>query len=763
MRLVHVPVAVVADVAAVQEVRLEPEVSAVVHVLVEIAQPAGAGSVRVRTQLGLDVAGAVEGAQTLELSALPERAEGEDRSEEGDAASARFRGCRMWNMFASEDCMTSCRFSGSVQVQEPKLWWPNGMGDQPLYKLQVSVLADGTDGTADVVDERTEQIGLRQLELIREPAPPLEMCAAPGGSESEGTNAGEADEHGTSDASAEKESFVFMVNGRRFFVKGANFIPVRVHYHQADSGDYDQTVLSARQAHMNMLRVWGGGFYEQRAFYNACDRFGILVWHDFMFSCSLYPGDLEFLESCRVEARYQVSRLRNRASMALWCGNNELEQVPHDILKTPVTQEAYESLFYGILPKVLREDPGGVQYWPSSPHNPAGYGKGFNNPIAGDTHFWDVWHARKPVSSYLRHKSRFCSEFGMQSFLSEAGARAFAGNERWALNPFGPIMEAHQKNASGNLIIQEYCQRLFRAPRDYSAMAYQSQLNQLVCMRTGVEHFRRNWPYCAGALYWQLNDCWPCSSWSSLEYGGNWKALHYGATRFFAPLLVSLVHHGEESVGVCNMTSFSVRTGLFSIFATYDGLQRELPVQLKWSVLDVRTGKSSDSGEEDYVLQRDSSRKLTSVRVDTSCDSPRNPKRVILRVDLKSFCGSFHSSSTGWLCSPRLCDLKIPEVQYSVSSFECSKGQVKAEIEVQSSSFAPFMELFLAPCATSTNLDGGLPIAYEPPTRLTFSRNFFDVFPGETETVGLLLLQELTESELVSRLRCRTLLDSYME
>lgn len=693
------------------------------------------------------------------------------------------KGAPWWDCYKACPGVASLRFEGALTVNDPKLWWPNGMGEQYLYDVIVEVHVVARPGDAHraslpasesgesggigdgrfvVADAKTVQVGLRKLELILEPMPHLDMHGH--GKEGSGTprrsniNLAEAAE-GIDD---ENESFMFAVNGRRFFAKGANCVPLRVYYAITTGEEYEDLVQSACEANMNMLRVWGGGVYEREEFYDVCDRYGILLWHDFMFACALYPGDEEFVESCKREAQYQVARLRNRACMALWCGNNELEQVPQDIAATEERKAAYERLFYRVLRDVVRQDAGGVPYWPSSPHNPAGYENGFNNPIAGDTHFWDVWHARKPVEAYLAHRSRFCSEFGMQSYLSASGARRFAGNAKGALNTFGRIMEAHQKNASGNLIIQEYCQRLFRMPRDFSAMSYQSQLNQMICMRTGVEHFRRSWPYCAGALYWQLNDCWPCFSWSSLEYGGNWKALHYAAKRFFNPLLVSVVHHGSESVGVCNVVNLDEDTGLFSVFGTFDGTEREIDAVLTWSLVNIQSGAALAREEIGCCLFRDKSGLLSEIDVRT-LGGKLDGREVVMRVELASKCGRWASRATGWLCSPRFCELPDAKVRAAVERFEGGEGECSAVVRVESDVFAPFVEVAVAEAMDDRGANVGSVERYRRPKRVKFSDNYFDVFGGESVAVEVWVGEAMERGAFERMLSCRSLVNSYMD
>ena len=424
--------------------------------------------------------------------------------------------------------------SGEIElaVEQPQLWWPNGLGAQPLYELQTELLhAD------EVLDRQHQRIGLRTIVLDRH-----------------------ADEWG--------ESFQFVVNGVPVFAKGANWIPAHSFVTAVGRADYQNLLSSAAEANMNMLRVWGGGIYEMDDFYDLCDQLGLMVWQDFMFACSLYPGDEQFLALVEQEAAYQVPRLANHACMALWCGNNEIEQMPPEITATPERQAAYEKIFYDILPAAVAAHDPATPYWPSSPHNPEGYQQGHNNERAGDCHFWDVWHARYPVKRYEEMKFRFCSEFGMQSYSSPAVAATFCPPEE--MNVFGPAMENHQKNAAGNQIIFDYVARLYRYPKDYAALAYLSQLNQAYCMKVGIEHFRRSMPRTMGALYWQINDCWPVFSWSSLEFGGRWKALHYAARRFFAPALVSAHVPGDEKAGKGNYIANTIHD--VNIYAVYDGV-----------------------------------------------------------------------------------------------------------------------------------------------------------------------------------------------
>ncbi|MBN1657718.1 MAG: glycoside hydrolase family 2 protein [Anaerolineae bacterium] len=393
-----------------------------------------------------------------------------------------------------------------IVIPDPHLWWPNGYGAQPLYQARVELhQADS------LLDRREYQLGLRSLELRQEP-----------------------DEWG--------RSFTFVVNGVPLFAKGSNWIPADS-FPTRISDDYLANLIrSAAETHQNMLRVWGGGFYEEERFYNLCDRYGILVWQDCIFSCSVYPlDDPDFLENVRVEIVENVRRLRHRASLALWCGNNEMEWGWVEWgWKGPEYADmkaAYDRFFHHTLPAWCAAEDPDTPYWPSSPssatpfENPNGQGQ-------GDAHYWDVWHGRKPFTAYRSQFPRFMSEFGFQALPPLETIRAYAAEPDWNMTSY--IMEQHQKNASGNALMVAQMLDTFRLPNDFESLVYLSMVLQAEGIRYGVEHWRRHTQRVAGTLYWQLNDCWPVASWSSLDYFGRWKALHYAARRFYAPVLLSI-------------------------------------------------------------------------------------------------------------------------------------------------------------------------------------------------------------------------------
>ncbi len=400
----------------------------------------------------------------------------------------------------------------SVKLTKPKLWWPNGMGEQHLVDLRVSL-------AGELVEKR---LGLRTIEVIDE-----------------------NDETG--------RSLWFRVNGRPIFCKGANWIPVDALPQRHTDDVYDELLTSAAAANMNMLRVWGGGQYEREAFYQLCDEKGLLIWHDFMFSCSLYPANPEFLASVRREAEHQVKRLRDHACIALWCGNNEnvgaLNWFPEARKNRDRYLVDYDRLNEGVLGHVVDAHDPTRRFWPSSPCGGRGdYSDCWHDDSRGDMHYWSVWHEGKSFDAYYQVTPRFCSEFGYQSFPSMDTIRSYAPEEEF--NVTAPVMEHHQKNNRGNSLITEMFTRLFRVPEGFDNFIYLSQVQQALAIRMAVEYWRTLRPTCMGTLYWQLNDNWPVCSWASLEYGGKWKLLHYLARRFYAPVLPVVLQLDQESLQI---------------------------------------------------------------------------------------------------------------------------------------------------------------------------------------------------------------------
>ena len=395
----------------------------------------------------------------------------------------------------------------AVGIENPQLWWPNGYGAQPLYGVRVVLSRNGVE-----LDRWERRIGLRTLTVKRE-----------------------KDQWG--------ECFCHCVNGVSIFAMGADYIPEDNLLPRVTPERTRRLLEDAAAAHMNVIRVWGGGYYPDDFFYDICDELGLLVWQDFMFACAVYRLTDAFEESVRAEFVDNIRRLRHHASLALWCGNNEMEGfLAHDMWVTDRRQPAdYIKLFEYIIPKLLKQEDPDTFYWPSSPSSGGNFDDP-QNPDRGDVHYWEVWHGMKPFTDYRNHLFRYVSEFGFQSFPCMATIESFTRPED--RNVFSYVMEKHQRNASANGKIAEYLSQTYRYPSTLDGFVYASQLLQAQAMQYGVEHWRRNRGRCMGTVVWQLNDCWPVVSWASIDYYGRWKALHYYEKRFFAPVLISCQEEG---------------------------------------------------------------------------------------------------------------------------------------------------------------------------------------------------------------------------
>ena len=394
-----------------------------------------------------------------------------------------------------------------IEIRQPKLWYPAGYGEQPLYEFTANVSTAGQNA-----DNRVVKAGLRSIVLDRHP-----------------------DQWG--------RSFQFLVNGIPVFAKGADVIPFDSFPNRVTTANYRSILQSARDANMNMIRHWGGGYYETEEFYNICDELGIMVWQDFMFGNDWQPGTYDFKLNIEAEAEDQVRRLRNHPSIVLWCGNNETESAMawagRDKLPPDVRYQMWQDYlteFSGILPRVVARLASETPYWPSS--SSADYEPVSDHYESGDQHDWSVWHGRVPFTDYEKHHWRFVSEYGFQSFPEMRTVESFTQPED-RTGIFTAVMLAHQKNNEGNSIIHDYTAKDYPEPKDFASFLYVSQVLQAEGIKVGAEHFRRSRPETMGSIFWQLNDCWPVASWSSIDYNGRWKALQYYARRFYAPILVS--------------------------------------------------------------------------------------------------------------------------------------------------------------------------------------------------------------------------------
>lgn len=404
-----------------------------------------------------------------------------------------------------------------IAIQNPQLWWPNGLGKQPLYRVTVR-LATG--------DTRMWRIGLRTMTVSRE-----------------------KDEWG--------EEFCHVVNGVKVFAMGADYIPEDNILARVTPERTRRLLEDCKAANFNAIRVWGGGYYPDDAFYDICDELGLLVWQDLMYACAFYDLTPDFERSIRVETQQNVARLRHHASLALICGNNEMEMFMAGANSALINHRTWEfvptyphhitdyvKMFEYILPAIVKETAPQTYWWPASPSS----GGNFDTPNdenRGDNHYWDVWHGEKPFTEYRKFFFRYASEFGFQSFPCLKSVEQFTlPDDR---NIFSRVMERHQRNQAANGKILSYLSQTFRYPNSFDDLLYASQLMQAEAIRYGVEHWRRNRGRCMGAIIWQLNDIWPVASWASIDYYGRWKALHYAAKRFFAPVMISAEEEGELS------------------------------------------------------------------------------------------------------------------------------------------------------------------------------------------------------------------------
>jgi beta-mannosidase len=400
-------------------------------------------------------------------------------------------------------------------IPNPQLWQPNGLGKQKLYIIKVEIVDNDK-----VIDSKETKIGLRTVNLVQQPDP---------------------DEKG--------RSFYFEVNGSPVFSKGANYIPNDVFLTRVSPEKYEFIVKSAAEANMNMLRVWGGGIYENDIFYDLCDKYGIMVWQDFMFACAMYPGNDAFLENVRQEAIDNVQRLRNHPSVVLWCGNNEIEiawgeyedergwgwKQHYDPEQRLIIWKAYDTLFHHILPDVIKQEDPARPYWHSSPS--AGMGQlASYETSSGDMHYWGVWHGLHPLTDFRKYHARFMSEYGFQSFPEFYSVKKYTLPEDYNIE--SKVMMSHQRSGIGNLRIKQYMDVDYKIPADFEQFLYVGQLLQAEAISLAIEAHRSDMPYCMGSLYWQINDCWPVASWSGIDYYGRWKAMHYAAREAFKPTVL---------------------------------------------------------------------------------------------------------------------------------------------------------------------------------------------------------------------------------
>ncbi len=549
-----------------------------------------------------------------------------------------------------------------IVITKPKLWWPNGYGEHPLY----TVKAELTNCDGKILDVWEKKIGLRTLTIHKE-----------------------EDQWG--------ESFAHEVNGVQVFAMGADYIPEDNLFSRIHEGRTRKLLEDCIEANHNTIRVWGGGYYPDDYFYDICDELGLLIWQDFMYACASYELDDDFEENISQETIENVIRIRHHASLAIWCGNNEMETQTLDKVWKPSPKQTmdYIKMYEYIIPKIVKELDPQTFYWPSSPSSGGNFDDSWNYD-RGDTHYWDVWHGNKPFSEYRKFFFRYASEFGFQSFPSLKTIESFT--EKGDRNIFSRVMEMHQRNKAANGKILNYISANYLYPKDFDHLIYTSQLLQADAIRYGVEHWRRNRGRCMGAIVWQLNDIWPVASWSSIDYFGRWKALHYSEKRFFAPIMISCEEVGEmtERPNCVDEPHEIEKSARLSV-----ANETRNPIKgiVKWALRDTKA-QILKSGESEIAVPA-----LTSYWLDkldfTDCNELRNYLSFEFYMD-----GTYISGGTCLFTAPKHFEFVDPKLQLSING---------DTITVKAEAYAKSVEL----CCVQGDMK--------------LSDNYFDINAGEVK------------------------------
>ncbi len=573
-----------------------------------------------------------------------------------------------------------------ITIENPQIWWPAGYGEQPLYNLKISILVYGTE-----VDTISYRIGLRTLGIKRED-----------------------DEWG--------QSFAYEINGIEIFAKGANYIPEDNILARCSREKTEKLIQHAVDANFNSLRVWGGGIYPEDYFFDLCDEYGIIVWQDFMFACAQYILSDEFVETVKAEITDNIRRLKHHPSIALWCGNNEMEWLWVDTQtegRSKQQMDEYLELFEGIIPPIVaKEDPNRL-YWPASPSS----GGNFDDPNAenrGDVHYWDVWHGLKPFSEYRKFFFRFCSEFGFQSFPSLKTVKTYTLPED--RNIFSYVMESHQKNDGANGKILYYLSENFMNPKDFDSLLYVSQLLQAEAIKYGVEHWRRNRGRCMGSIYWQYNDCWPVASWSSVDSFHRWKALHYFAKRFYSQVLLSAEEDG-------------LKVNLHISNESFDDVNGTMSFNLK-----TISGEILDSGCMEIEVDKLSSKNVRSLDYSNILSDMDKRRETFLEFDYKVNEEVISGSAL----------LFVPN-----KYFKYQKPNIKSEVKIMSN----VIEITLT-ADTYTGYVELMPLDVD----CVFSDNYFSLTPQMEKKVTVDLQKhniDMNIENFMKQLQVRSIADTY--
>ena len=573
-------------------------------------------------------------------------------------------------------------------IKDYELWWPNGMGNQNMYDVKVKLQSNNNFVTS------SKRVGLREINLVTS-------------QDSVGNN------------------FYFEVNKKPVFMKGVNYIPQDIFLNRVSDDKYEELLESAVDANMNMIRVWGGGIYENEIFYNLCDEKGLLVWQDFMFACAMYPGDEDFLKSVEQEAKYNVKRLRGHPSIALWCGNNEVRSAwknwgwEKDVMENQspeiasVISKAYDDVFHKILPEVVNNLDTSTAYWPSSPGST--FSGGTESYTSGDAHYWGVWWGKEDFESYNQKVPRFMSEFGFQSFPEFSSVDKYTNESDYSI--YSEVMKSHQRSSIGNSTIEDYMLRHYNKPKSFKGYLYVSQILQAYGMSIGMESHRRNKGYSMGSLYWQLNDCWPVASWSSIDYFGKWKALHYSTKKAFQPVLINFLKTDSE----------------IELHIISDLLESK-EVDLNLKVLSF-SGEVLYELNKNYLLQQNSTMKAESLSIDW-LNKNFDPNSSLLVASL--FSEEIEISNNNYYLS-EFKDIKLtkPLIEYEIdeliNTFEVS---LKSKNLVKN----VFVDI-----ASSQN----------------FSDNYFDMIPGKEYKIFINKEESLKLDDIKRKINFLSLFDTY--
>jgi beta-mannosidase len=568
-------------------------------------------------------------------------------------------------------------------LANPRLWYPVGLGEQALYTFTAKLTIN-----KKAVDEQSKRTGLRTLELRRKP-----------------------DQYGI--------SFEFVVNGIPVFGRGANWIPADIFPTRITREKYKNLLTSLRDANMNMLRVWGGGIYEDDYFYDLADEMGILVWQDFMFACSMYPGDKAFLDNVRQEAVDNVKRLRNHPAIVIWVGNNEIETAWQHWGwkdKNPsFVWDDYQKIFLRLLPEVLDEYDPSRPYWQSSPS--ANFQADSEFQGIGDTHYWAVWHAEKPFEEYEKQFPRFMSEYGFQSFPELETVKTYTTEEdRQSIET--PVMLSHQRHPRGNQLVRTYMLREYNQPKDFESFLYVSQVLQAEGIKRGAEHLRRIMPRNMGSLYWQADDCWQVASWSAMDYFGRWKALMYYTRRFYAPVLVSPAVDDSGNLNVYVVSDSTEATDAHLLLTLMDFSGKTInSKQLEISVEPLKGKSYFTQSVSDFLNGADG-------------------KNVFLLAELKV--GGKTVSQNEYFFKP-------------FKELNLSRPNIKTEITPSANGFK--VALSTDKFAKDVYLSGF--------TESFFSDNYFNLIPGKKVEIEFRTSEKMSLDEFRRKLKLRSLVDAF--